>query len=94
VRSARLAAKRAGISLRGRGERRDRAASLNSSDPRIARLPAAVLSGEVDPDRVVEAGRASLLPDAPVCPACGLRPATVTATGFCRPCHLRALAAA
>jgi hypothetical protein len=63
------------------------------SDPRIARLRADVLSGKVDPGRVVEVGRASLLPDTRVCPACGVRPVTVSLTGFCRPCHLRALAA-
>jgi hypothetical protein len=96
--SVRSAAKRHGISLRRQGERRGlilgqpRGVS-SSADPRIARLRAAVLSGEVDPARVVEVGRASLLPDTPVCPACGVRPVTVSLTGFCRPCHLRALAA-
>jgi hypothetical protein len=65
----------------------------SSADPRIARLRADVLSGEVDPGRVVEVGRASLLPDTPVCPACGVRPVTVSLTGFCRPCHWRARAA-
>lgn len=94
VASVKRAAQRHRISLRRKGERR----GLVLGQPRgmrtegeIARLRRAVLAGELDPGEVEARGRAVLL-GLELCPACAARPAEVSSTGLCRPCHLRALA--
>jgi hypothetical protein len=94
VASVQKAAARHRISLRRAGERR----GLVLGQPRgtratgeLAALRAAVLQGLVDAAEV-EARGASALRGSALCPGCASRPPEVSSTGFCRPCHLRALA--
>jgi hypothetical protein len=86
------AASRFRISLRRPGSRRGsvlgqpRGVSLRRS------LRADLVGGRVDPE--VLARRMQLDEDAELCPLCVARPIRVAATGLCRVCHLRELAAA
>lgn len=61
----------------------------------LAHLRDLILTGDTDPAHIE--ARIVALADGdhrPVCPSCGARPQTRTATGLCDPCHLRHLAAA
>lgn len=94
VSSVELAAHRHRISLRRAGERRGSILGQPRglrAEGELRRLREGVLSGALDPAEVEARGAAVLL-GADLCPACAARPPEVASTGFCRPCHLRALA--
>lgn len=94
VQAVQAAAKRHRISLRRPGERRGSVLGQPRgvrAEGELRRLREQVLSGEIDPAEVEARGAAVVL-GAEVCPACAARPPEVSSTGFCRPCHLRALA--
>jgi len=86
-RSVEAAASRFGVSLRRRGERRGSVLG----QPRGVSLRRDLRDGLLQHGDLI-AKRLQLDADAELCPACGLRPARVLRTGFCRTCHLQRLA--